>query len=73
MNDIVDLGMTFDIGFVLALSLQPCTLMLSVSQMSKLVSKETRGSMLGLSGVIGSIIIAVISALVGYLYDNVGV
>ena len=70
-NDITDLGLMFDICFTLALGIHICTFMLSISQMSKLVSAETRGSMLALNGVAGSLCILIIQACGGYLYDEV--
>ena len=53
-HELEDLGLLFYIGYTMALGLHICTFMLSISQMSKLVSAATRGSMLSLNAVAGS-------------------
>lgn len=40
--------------------------------MAKLVSAETRGSMLALNGVAGSLFILILQACGGFLYDSYG-
>mmetsp|Transcript_18416 Transcript_18416/g.25488 ORF Transcript_18416/g.25488 Transcript_18416/m.25488 type:complete len:87 (+) Transcript_18416:621-881(+) len=45
--------------------------MLSLSLLSKLVGKDSRGTMVSLFSIVGSIGILIISKLGGYLYSNV--
>ena len=68
-NDISELGLLFDVSFTLALGIHVCIYMLSISQMSKLVSPDTRGLMLALNSVAGSFLILIMQACGGYLYD----
>ena len=60
VNDVGELGLIFDVGFTFALGINMNTFMLAISQMAKLVSAETRGSMLALNGLAGSLCILVL-------------
>ena len=69
VNNLEELGLFFDVGFVIALGLHVCTFMLSISMMAKLVSEKTRGSMFALNGFAGSCGVLFIQITGGYLYD----
>ena len=60
-------------GFVLASGSLHATFMLSISLVSKICAPELRGTMFSISGMFGSIGIAIFSGVGGYLYDNVSI
>jgi len=47
--------------------------MLSITLVSKICAPELRGTMFSMSGMFGSIGIAIFEGVAGYLYDNVSI
>ena len=64
------LGFLFDFSFLITYTCYSCGWLASVTLLMKLVSEKTRGTMLGLNGMLGSIINASFAPLAGYLYDH---
>jgi len=67
------LGTLFDFSFLITYTCYSCGWLASVTLLMKMVSDQTRGTMLGLNGMLGSVINASFSPLAGYLYDNVSI
>lgn len=63
-------GILYSIGYV-GCGLQGLTFMLSNLLLSKIVNKETRGTMYSLNGFVDSLAIALANGLGGFLFDSV--
>ena len=60
----------FDLCFTVDYSFYTCSYIACYALINKLVNKRTRGTMMALNSLAGSIVIAIFNELAGYLYDQ---
>jgi len=70
MVNMKDLGILFDIGFILGLLVYGLNLMISKAMLAKICHHQIRGTMFALSGIADSIAVAFSSWVGGYLYRD---
>jgi MFS family permease len=65
------LGLFFDLNYILVFGVHTCSYMLGVSYLAKICGEQTRGTMFGFNGIIGSIGVSVMNGTGGVLYRDV--
>ena len=69
-NEPCEFGRIFDASFIMIMGLQACLFMGNSTLIMKLVNKKTRGSMLTLNQMTGSVFISIMQITCGYLYES---